>query len=90
MNGGNDTRRLLSSSEEHAHEHEEIEENGRGGTRQLEDKYNKVAIPEDDGRKYCRGFSFRKLWAFTGPGFLRSIAYLDPGNIEKARSREGP
>ncbi|XP_019849504.1 PREDICTED: metal transporter nramp1 homolog isoform X1 [Amphimedon queenslandica] len=27
-------------------------------------------------------FSFRKLWAFTGPGFLMSIAYLDPGNIE--------
>lgn len=28
------------------------------------------------------GFNFRKLWAFTGPGFLMSIAYLDPGNIE--------
>ena len=27
-------------------------------------------------------FSFRRLWAFTGPGFLMSIAYLDPGNIE--------
>ena len=27
-------------------------------------------------------FSFRKLWAYTGPGFLMSIAYLDPGNIE--------
>lgn len=27
-------------------------------------------------------FSFRKLWAFSGPGFLMSIAYLDPGNIE--------
>lgn len=27
-------------------------------------------------------FSLRKLWAFTGPGFLMSIAYLDPGNIE--------
>ncbi|XP_040165842.1 protein Malvolio isoform X1 [Anopheles arabiensis] len=27
-------------------------------------------------------FSFRELWAFTGPGFLMSIAYLDPGNIE--------
>lgn len=29
-----------------------------------------------------RWFSVRKLWAFTGPGFLMSIAYLDPGNIE--------
>lgn len=27
-------------------------------------------------------FSFKRLWAFTGPGFLMSIAYLDPGNIE--------
>ncbi|XP_032455423.1 protein Malvolio isoform X2 [Nasonia vitripennis] len=27
-------------------------------------------------------FSFRKLWAFAGPGFLMSIAFLDPGNIE--------
>uniref|UniRef100_A0A8C1RQL6 Solute carrier family 11 member 2 n=2 Tax=Cyprinus carpio TaxID=7962 RepID=A0A8C1RQL6_CYPCA len=39
----------------------------------------KVPIPEDDLTKL---FSFRKLWAFTGPGFLMSIAYLDPGNIE--------
>ncbi|KAL2077412.1 hypothetical protein ACEWY4_026916 [Coilia grayii] len=37
-----------------------------------------VPIPEDD----TQIFSFRKLWAFTGPGFLMSIAYLDPGNIE--------
>ncbi|XP_030634874.1 natural resistance-associated macrophage protein 2-like [Chanos chanos] len=37
-----------------------------------------VPIPEDDNQI----FSFRKLWAFTGPGFLMSIAYLDPGNIE--------
>lgn len=27
-------------------------------------------------------FSFRKLWIFLGPGFLMSIAYLDPGNME--------
>ncbi|XP_056408117.1 natural resistance-associated macrophage protein 1-like isoform X2 [Hyla sarda] len=38
----------------------------------------KIAIP-GAGRP---GFSFRKLWAFTGPGFLMSIAYLDPGNVE--------
>ncbi|XP_035741843.1 protein Malvolio-like isoform X3 [Vespa mandarinia] len=38
----------------------------------------RVQIPEIDGT----GFNFRKLWAFTGPGFLMSIAYLDPGNIE--------
>ncbi|XP_020297578.1 protein Malvolio isoform X2 [Pseudomyrmex gracilis] len=38
----------------------------------------RVQIPETTGSR----FSFRKLWAFTGPGFLMSIAYLDPGNIE--------
>uniref|UniRef100_G1STQ9 Solute carrier family 11 member 2 n=1 Tax=Oryctolagus cuniculus TaxID=9986 RepID=G1STQ9_RABIT len=38
----------------------------------------KIPIPEE--QHSC--FSFRKLWAFTGPGFLMSIAYLDPGNIE--------
>nr|CAD7434569.1 unnamed protein product [Timema monikensis] len=37
----------------------------------------RVQIPINDN-----WFSFRKLWAFTGPGFLMSIAYLDPGNIE--------
>jgi len=38
----------------------------------------RVEIPGQEGE----GFSFRKLWAFTGPGFLMSIAYLDPGNVE--------
>lgn len=38
----------------------------------------RVDVPETDSTS----FSFRKLWAFTGPGFLMSIAYLDPGNIE--------
>uniref|UniRef100_A0A914ZMQ5 Protein Malvolio n=1 Tax=Parascaris univalens TaxID=6257 RepID=A0A914ZMQ5_PARUN len=39
---------------------------------------NKVTIPNIEEK----WFSFRILWAFTGPGFLMSIAYLDPGNIE--------
>ncbi|XP_060049881.1 natural resistance-associated macrophage protein 1 isoform X3 [Erinaceus europaeus] len=38
----------------------------------------KITIPETDPGP----FSLRKLWAFTGPGFLMSIAFLDPGNIE--------
>uniref|UniRef100_A0A8B9SPM0 Natural resistance-associated macrophage protein 1 n=1 Tax=Anas platyrhynchos TaxID=8839 RepID=A0A8B9SPM0_ANAPL len=37
-----------------------------------------VSIPKSSGP----GFSLRKFWAFTGPGFLMSIAYLDPGNVE--------
>ena len=39
---------------------------------------DRIPIPDEPGTT----FSFRKLWAFTGPGFLMSIAYLDPGNIE--------
>ncbi|XP_014224947.1 protein Malvolio-like isoform X1 [Trichogramma pretiosum] len=38
----------------------------------------RIPIPEIESG----AFSWRKLWAFTGPGFLMSIAYLDPGNIE--------
>ncbi|TRY70319.1 hypothetical protein TCAL_08256 [Tigriopus californicus] len=42
----------------------------------------RIPIPqEEDGGRFG-GFSFRKLWAFTGPGFLMSIAYLDPGNVQ--------
>ncbi|KAJ9186802.1 hypothetical protein P3X46_002335 [Hevea brasiliensis] len=37
------------------------------------------AIDADD---YVPPFSWKKLWLFTGPGFLMSIAFLDPGNIE--------
>ncbi|XP_023397317.1 natural resistance-associated macrophage protein 1 isoform X3 [Loxodonta africana] len=38
----------------------------------------KISIPDAE----VGTFSLRKLWAFTGPGFLMSIAFLDPGNIE--------
>lgn len=49
------------------------------GTQQTYFSDEKIVIPDIDGDS-C--FSFRKLWACTGPGFLMSIAYLDPGNIE--------
>lgn len=51
-----------------------------GDSQQLDTYFadERVRIPETEGE----GFSFRKLWAFTGPGFLMSIAFLDPGNIE--------
>uniref|UniRef100_A0A8D2P9Q1 Solute carrier family 11 member 2 n=1 Tax=Zosterops lateralis melanops TaxID=1220523 RepID=A0A8D2P9Q1_ZOSLA len=38
---------------------------------------SKIPIPEDETVS-----GKNPLWAFTGPGFLMSIAYLDPGNIE--------
>ncbi|XP_049783254.1 protein Malvolio isoform X1 [Schistocerca cancellata] len=49
------------------------------GTQQTYFSEEKITIPDIDGDSW---FSFRKLWACTGPGFLMSIAYLDPGNIE--------
>lgn len=51
-----------------------IQKKGRG----FEIAAGQVRIPKSTGT----AFSFRKLWAYTGPGFLMSIAYLDPGNIE--------
>jgi NRAMP (natural resistance-associated macrophage protein)-like metal ion transporter len=45
------------------------------------------SAPADDQYDPSRGiwgvkFSWKKLWAYTGPGWLMSIAYLDPGNLE--------
>ena len=34
----------------------------------------------DGGEEESSSFSFYKLWKYTGPGWLMSIAYLDPGN----------
>ncbi|MBA0735002.1 hypothetical protein Gogos_018887 [Gossypium gossypioides] len=38
--------------------------------------------PGDEGLLGTPPFSWKKLWLFTGPGFLMSIAFLDPGNLE--------
>ena len=52
---------------------------------------NRIVIPDSndddtmgllDADEAGIKFSFRKLLAFCGPGFLMSIAYLDPGNVE--------
>jgi natural resistance-associated macrophage protein len=40
-----------------------------------------VEVP-DDLSVPSGSFSWKKLWAFSGPGILMSIAYLDPGNLE--------
>ncbi|XP_050212709.1 metal transporter Nramp2-like [Mercurialis annua] len=48
----------------------------------------KILIVDADGHHstesidYVPPFSWKKLWLFTGPGFLMSIAFLDPGNLE--------
>ena len=47
---------------------------------------NRITVPDTeddyDSSVASSSFSFRKLLAFSGPGFLMSIAYLDPGNVE--------
>ena len=60
-------------SPENSNETEEVENEVEVATYFSE----RIHVPESQ-----KVFSFRKLWAFTGPGFLMSIAYLDPGNIE--------
>lgn len=48
-----------------------------------DEKVHIVGVEEtdaDDSR--TPPFSWKKLWLFTGPGFLMSIAFLDPGNLE--------
>ncbi|KAE8715725.1 Metal transporter Nramp2 [Hibiscus syriacus] len=48
------------------------------------EKIHIVGINEtgDEGSLGVPPFSWKKLWLFTGPGFLMSIAFLDPGNLE--------
>ncbi|XP_010444665.1 PREDICTED: metal transporter Nramp4 [Camelina sativa] len=68
-------RPLLQASEERAYEETE--------------KVLIVGIDEEEDADYgdelggnSPKFSWKKLWLFTGPGFLMSIAFLDPGNLE--------
>ncbi|XP_021714395.1 metal transporter Nramp3-like [Chenopodium quinoa] len=49
------------------------------------EKVHVVGINENDAAlddSKTPPFSWKKLWLFTGPGFLMSIAFLDPGNLE--------
>ncbi|KAF3438830.1 hypothetical protein FNV43_RR17105 [Rhamnella rubrinervis] len=48
-----------------------------------DEKVHIVGIDEvDEDGSVTPPFSWKKLWLFTGPGFLMSIAFLDPGNLE--------
>ncbi|KAH9088557.1 hypothetical protein Ae201684P_017166 [Aphanomyces euteiches] len=45
-----------------------------------------VDVPDEDTEHNVCGykfkFSWRTLWAYAGPGWLMSIAFVDPGNLE--------
>ncbi|XP_070028404.1 metal transporter Nramp2 isoform X2 [Nicotiana tabacum] len=52
---------------------------------QANDKILAIEIEKadaDDVPGVVPPFSWKKLWEFTGPGFLMSVAFLDPGNLE--------
>ena len=44
--------------------------------------------PEDSDVMPAFRFSWRKLFKFMGPGWLMSLAYLDPGNLEADLQRK--
>ena len=49
----------------------------------VDDDANEPAAAEPREDEPLRfNFSLRKLWRFAGPGWLMSLAYLDPGNLE--------
>lgn len=65
-------QRLLDSNEEES-------------AYEYSDKVHIIGVdeePDDEDFTKAPPFSWKKLWAFTGPGFLMSIAFLDPGNLE--------
>lgn len=44
--------------------------------------YGVIELDEPfDDDSHTPPFSWKKLWLFTGPGILMSIAFLDPGNL---------
>ncbi|EKX33503.1 hypothetical protein GUITHDRAFT_90722 [Guillardia theta CCMP2712] len=65
---------------------EEAREEAREGERRVTDieppRGKHGEGDEEDESFGANGFSFRELWRFTGPAWLISIAYLDPGNLE--------
>ncbi|XP_078430300.1 metal transporter Nramp3.2-like [Wolffia australiana] len=78
--GGEEGNRLLS----HGGGEEEEEEDDEEEEKAYEVKEKIVIhVPEEEEEEgTLASFSWRKLWLFTGPGFLMSIAFLDPGNLE--------
>ncbi|KAK3607943.1 hypothetical protein CHS0354_006538 [Potamilus streckersoni] len=73
-----DDQENLSYSYQSINEMDHRGSEGKGGG--FEIAAGQIQIP--GSKPNSNVFSFRKLWAFTGPGFLMSIAYLDPGNLE--------
>lgn len=62
---------------------EHDDDDGLEAAYQSIDKTKSIIDPDpEDSSTATPRFSWKKLWMFTGPGFLMSIAFLDPGNLE--------
>lgn len=73
---------VLPSNWEHADKEEEEEE--KDSVYAAKDKVQIFDLESSGaaGSTAVPPFSWRKLWLFTGPGLLMSVAFLDPGNLE--------
>ncbi|TNV80349.1 hypothetical protein FGO68_gene15737 [Halteria grandinella] len=85
-------RQKLSDEEEFAYQDEVVEEIVKHNKATKRNEYHEMMEDEetssDQPHVGCDNndegpfrFSFKKFWAFAGPGLLMSIAFLDPGNI---------
>ena len=54
---------------------------GEGLLREVGDGTIRTSFDDGDSDE-SRKWSWRKFYAFVGPGWLMSLAYLDPGNLE--------
>ncbi|ERM96711.1 hypothetical protein AMTRI_Chr12g269930 [Amborella trichopoda] len=70
-------RRPSNSSEE-----DEWEEKAFTGREKVRVDIDPIFTDAETDESTMPPFSWKKLWLFTGPGFLMSIAFLDPGNLE--------
>jgi len=73
---------VTPSNWEHAYKEEEEEE--KDTVYAAKDKVQIFDLESSvgGGSTAVPPFSWRKLWLFTGPGLLMSVAFLDPGNLE--------
>ena len=82
-----ESNRLLPSNnvDSYLHDFEDIcyeeGEKDRESSRTFEDQIYEVIEVENYDDTQLPPFSWKKLWLFTGPGILMSIAFLDPGII---------
>ncbi|XP_028764206.1 metal transporter Nramp3 [Neltuma alba] len=75
--------------QDHEHEQPLLVDSDKQTTEAAYDSSEQVVVvgvdesnADYDGCDRAPPFSWKKLWLFTGPGFLMSIAFLDPGNLE--------